>query len=128
MILNEEKWQRRHWRSILSSYNGSPWFFYFADSMAGLYEKRFDFLIDWNLSCLDWLYQKLKLPVNYSISDRDPQAEEMREIDPDRVDVEAPITYPQVYQEKTGFIPHLSVIDLLFCTGPSQTIQLGRQP
>ena len=28
------------------------------------------------------------------------------------------VKYPQVFEEKTGFIPNLSVLDLIFCVGP----------
>src|SRR6186997_2705706 len=30
-IANEEKWQKDHWKGIVSCYNGSPWFRYLDD-------------------------------------------------------------------------------------------------
>ena len=124
LIMNEEKWQRRHWRSILSSYNSSPWFFHFTDRMSELYSRRFDFLIDWNLECLNWLYHSLRLQTNYSVVSGVTAHEAMQP--PSKPTLYEPIVYRQVYQEKTGFIPHLSIIDLLFCTGPSHTMLLCR--
>src|SRR5436305_332161 len=41
-ICNEEDWQKRHWKSIVSTYNRSPWFEYLRDEMADLYKRPFN--------------------------------------------------------------------------------------
>ena len=42
-------WQRLHWKSIDTAYSGSPYFLYFQDYIRPFYEKKFDFLFDFNL-------------------------------------------------------------------------------
>ncbi|MFY8166580.1 MAG: WbqC family protein [Sediminibacterium sp.] len=39
-----------------------------------------------------------------------------------------PVTYQQVFQERTGFIPNLSILDLLFCCGGKQAASLLKTP
>lgn len=129
-ISNAEKWQLRHWRSILSSYNNAPWFKHFSDDLAALYAEPYEYLIDWDLACLDWTRKILKLDFEYERSKEwletvPPEMEDFRNsVIPGRADLEHPIQYQQVFEEKTGFIPDLSILDLLFCEGPKQTISL----
>jgi uncharacterized protein YozE (UPF0346 family) len=35
-----------------------------------------------------------------------------------------PLKYQQVFEEQVGFIPNLSILDMLFCCGGKQTLQL----
>ena len=48
-IANQYDWQDQHWKTIVSSYNRSPWFEYYKSSLEKFYVKRFEFLFDWNL-------------------------------------------------------------------------------
>ena len=41
-------WRRLHWNALQSSYMTSPFFEYYADDFAPFYEKKFDFLCDFN--------------------------------------------------------------------------------
>lgn len=120
-IANEEKWQKRHWRTILSCYNPSPWFFHFSDEMAALFDRRFEFLLDWNLACLDTVYACLGLPANYCLSGSTVLKKSPGSL--------SSFTgrYVQVFEDKIGFQPDLSIIDLLFCTGPIKTLDFIRQ-
>ena len=125
-ISNEEKWQQQHWKSLLSCYNGSPWFLHYRDELADLYRKPFVFLLDWNLQCLDWSLKKLGIEVNIkSTSEYKNQYPDEGCLDKRNstqsksgLQMEKPIIqYRQVFEEKTGFIPGLSILDLLFCAG-----------
>jgi hypothetical protein len=128
---NECKWQVRHWRSLQSAYNSSPWFNHFHDDLAVVYFKRFEFLIDWNYYCLTWLDRKLKIDRKYSfIMTEEPNTIEVI-LNPSAKRIEGLSStdfnglprYSQVFEERTGFIPNLSVLDLLFCIGPNKTIE-----
>src|SRR5438128_369055 len=57
-----EKWQLRHWRTITSCYNKSPYFEYYRDELEKLFKNRWEFLFDWNFEALMWLKQVLKFP------------------------------------------------------------------
>ncbi|SEW53574.1 WbqC family protein [Chitinophaga arvensicola] len=120
-ISNEEKWQGLHWKTLVSAYRRSPWFEYYEADLQELFETRFDFLLDWNMACFEWMNSKLGLmiPVTFTESYQKEVTgvTDAREtILPDVVR-EAEPSYTQVFQERTGFIPGLSVLDLLFCEG-----------
>ena len=132
-IDNSEKWQIQHWRSVISSYNRSPFFEHFEEDLRSLYGRKFTFLLDWNLACMNWLeinnvknrhftctsgYLKVYDPGDFDDL-RDwffPRWLEER--------VKNPVTYRQVFEDKNGFIPNLSVLDFLFCEGPQRLNQL----
>lgn len=123
-ISNSEAWQKQHWKSIESSYNRSPWFEFYKDELYALYQKPFSFLADWNLACFEWSVQKLKLPVTISLTDKfdknypPPEFIDFRNklLPKNYKDFEA-IKYQQVFEERIGFLPNLSILDLLFCEG-----------
>lgn len=129
-ISNSENWQRDHWRSILSSYNRSPWFEYYHDELAELYKTPSTLLMDWDLACLKWSFKCLKADIRISYPEVYKNQYEEKEI----VDIRGKITprdpgysvdkndqkeivYKQVFEDRTGFIPNLSILDLLFCEG-----------
>ncbi len=123
------RWPKEHFRAIKSCYNRSPWFEYYCDELAGLYEMKFDYLFDWNLACHIWVVEKLGLGDPFLvISETGNQVMEgienaVNEFHPgnDRGNERAAVSrpYQQVFQEKTGFIAGLSILDLLFCEGAS---------
>ncbi len=120
-ISNEEKWQGLHWKTLVSAYRRSPWFEYYEEDLQGLFEKPFHFLMDWNMACFEWTNSKLgiKMPVIYT----DSYEKVVSGVTDARESIlPGPVTesepgYTQVFQERTGFIPGLSILDLLFCEG-----------
>ena len=130
-ICNAEKWQLRHWKAIRSSYNGSPWFGYYADDLSGLFSKKFDLLVDWNVACFQWLTDKFNLNFKIALLKNEPPPEQSIVVNDLRSRSETitgtgepAIRYVQVFEDKTGFIHNLSVLDLLFCQGPKTGIEL----
>ena len=130
-ICNEEKWQLRQWKAIRSSYNGSPWFGYYADDLSGLFFKKFDHLVEWNMACFQWVTDKFNLNVKVVLLENEPPEEQSFVVNDLRSRSETmsgsgqpPIRYVQVFEDKTGFIPNLSVLDLLFCQGAKTGLQL----
>ena len=119
-------WQAQHWKTLLSCYSRSPWFEFYRDELEGLYKTRFDFLVDWNLACFEWSLKKLRLPVAVSLTDRYQPVYTSREgvdlrgkfVPKNRTAEDTtPLRYRQVFEERIGFIPGLSILDLLFCEG-----------
>ena len=117
------KWQNDHWKSIVSCYNKSPWFEFYKDELQQLYEKHFEFLLDWDLACFEWSIQKLGLPVELSAAEKSIQEQGSDVLDfrdkilPKNYKDFAAAPYHQVFESKTGFMPNLSILDLLFCEG-----------
>lgn len=127
-ISNDENWQKRHWRSILSSYNASPWFSFYRDSMADVFSRPHTFLMDWNLSCLDWTIRQMRMTLHYELNGQDNRPDlsgvAKQPVRPKTEGVNLNIRYQQVFESRHGFIPGLSILDLLFCTGPKTSVAL----
>ncbi|NCB18602.1 MAG: hypothetical protein EOM61_03165 [Bacteroidia bacterium] len=125
-IDNSDNWQIKHWRAIVSAYNSSPFFDYFKDDLHGFYHQKYESLFEFNTSLLKVLLELLGLPAEIRFTDSFKSYEygDFRElVHPKK---ESPLIYPnnqkgryhQVFALKSGFIPNLSVIDLLFNEGP----------
>ncbi len=125
-ISNEEKWQGLHWKTLVSAYRRSPWFEYYEDDLQGLYEQPFEFLLDWNMACFEWANRVLGYEGNITFTDRYEKEYGPSAGVTDSRDLLKPAaretqwngpSYTQVFQERTGFIPNLSILDLIFCEG-----------
>lgn len=125
-IDNSRDWQGQHWKTIVSCYNRSPWFEYYRDGLEQLYLEKSDWLVDWNLNCWDWITRQLSLriPAQFTTSyqpNYDPAhyLNWRNRLIPKSIfqDFPNPVRYRQVFEERTGFIPHCSILDLLFCEG-----------
>lgn len=123
-ISYEFDWQRLHWLSLQAAYRNSAYFEYYEDDFAQFYNKKFDFLFDFNIAQLELLLKSLKLKRELSFTDEYfrsvPDAMDFRDrIHPKKESLLLnPKTYYQVFEEKNGFFPDLSIVDLLFSQGP----------
>lgn len=129
-ISDHGNWRHLHWNALCSAYNMSPFFEYYADDFAPFYEKRFAFLLDFNEQLRELICNLLDITPDIrqtetyeptvshdcreSIQPRHPSP------DPDFT----PRPYYQVFQEKFGFQPNLSIVDLLFNMGPESILFL----
>jgi len=124
MISDSENWQARHLKSIQSAYNRSPFFEYYKEEVAGLFINSFDRLADWNIHCLNWLRKKMEWPAEIlytksTVPFRSEGVDDRRNlVMPKNYINWNPAKYRQVFEERTGFFPNLSILDLLFNTGP----------
>lgn len=126
-ISYEYDWQKLHWRSLESCYRRSPFFEYFEDDFLPFYtDKKFDFLVDLNEELNQTLLKLLTLKPNYSFSKEYiktyPDADDLRDIispkEPLSLDTQFnPKPYMQVFESRHGFLPNLSIVDLLFNEG-----------
>ena len=127
-IANQTDWQRQHWRSIESAYRTSPFFEYYQDDFRPFFEKKWNFLWDFNSEIQQLVLSLLEIEVSVNETatfkkqffDDEINAREL--IHPKKnVEETDPhfqtISYYQVFFEKNGFIPNLSIIDLLFNMG-----------
>jgi hypothetical protein len=122
-IANEDNWQRIHWLSLETSYRSSAYFEFYEDAFAPFYQKKFDFLLDYNTQLLAVLLKVLKMPVNYQFTDVYEKAYlgmvdlrgEMHHKRPSNYQNKP---YYQVFEDKYGYLNNLSVVDLLFNQGP----------
>ncbi len=124
IISDTQPWQNSHFKSLQSAYNRSPFFEYYRDELSELYKKPFVKLADWNLHCLGWMKQKLNCTLEIRFTEKNipyggaGQDDSRDMVRPQNFAQWNPVVYHQVFEEKTGFLPNLSVLDLLFNTGP----------
>ena len=115
-------WQRTHLRAMESAYRCSPFFEHYHDELKRLYEQKFDLLLDFN-TCLNvFITRCLKCDFELMFTENYIKNSEgiidfrnsftKRSIK----NIEMP-RYFQVFENKFGFIPDLSIIDLLFNEG-----------
>ena len=121
-------WQAQHWKTIVSCYSRSPWFDYYRDGLQKLFEEPVEWLMDWDLRCLQWSLRALGMDRSILLTDTyqkvyDPaEAVDLRgRLGPKDLEkwtvVEGDARYRQVFEERIGFIPNVSILDLLFCEG-----------
>ena len=121
-ISYEQKWQTLHWRSLESAYRSSPYFEYYEDDFRPLYEKKFDFLVDFNLELMQVVFSLMKMKRKISFTkgyEKIPaDIKDCRDVlnKKNIPSVKFP-RYAQVFEDRHGFISNLSIADLLFNQG-----------
>lgn len=120
--LSEEPWKKIHWRSITSAYRRSPFFEYYEDDFKAIYTSPELNLFNSNLACLELTFRLLKRPMNIKITDQYEKNTDRKDyrtfFHPKNNSSEVLPRYYQAFEQKHGFIPDLSVIDLLCNLGP----------
>lgn len=130
-ISEHGNWRHQHWNAILSAYRKSPFFDYYADDFAHFYEEKDGFLWDFNMRLHNVVCELLGLerPVNEDVSIPSTDVVDIRKFaEPESVNSSSvSIPYYQVFKERNGFIPNLSIADLLFNMGPEGLLVLAQQ-
>lgn len=125
-IDNSKNWQLLHWRSILTAYNKSPYFLYYRDILEPIFRKKYDLLVDFNSELLNVVLNALKIKtieIHYTTGyevkhDLQDLRNSFHPKYPHR-DITCTLPrYMQAFEEFHGFLPDLSIIDLLFNLGP----------
>lgn len=126
-----EKWQQTHWRAIESAYNKSPFFEYYKEDYEPFYTKKYDYLIDLNQGLMKTTMELIHLYGPISLSETYQKGDELvgitdmrRSFHPKQIHTKTNKPYYQVFDQKFGFQPHLSIIDLLFNMGPETILYL----
>lgn len=121
-ISYDSKWQRLHWLTLQTCYRSSAYFEFYEDGLAPFYEKKFEFLLDYNVELLNWLLKQLKLSAHLSFTDRyekELSAIDYRsQMDKKNIRLLPQKPYFQVFSDRNEFMPNLSMVDLLFNQGP----------
>ena len=130
-VENNFPWQRLHWKSLETAYRTSPYFEYYEDDLARIFEKQYTYLLDVNLDTIETILACLLVHINFDKTkgyEADPQeVKDYRFLSSAKK--EYPITMPsyhQIFSDKYGFIPNLSILDLLFHEGPNTQDYLAK--
>jgi len=130
-IAEHGNWRHIHWNAIVSAYNSTPFFEYYADDFRPFYEKKQEFLFDFNEQLRELVCRLMDLEVSVTYS-----SEYQKELPDGVLDCRETIhpkhpfassnfkPYYQVFEQKYGFKGNLSCIDLLFNMGPEAVLFL----
>ncbi len=127
-----QDWQRNHLRTIKSAYGKAPFFEHFYDFFRIVFEKKHDFLIDFNTELLTVCLKLMQIKKEPKFTERfEIKAENdfrgiihPKKATESITNIEA-YNYSQNFGEK--FVPNLSIIDLLMCQGPQSVKILSKQ-
>ena len=158
-ISDHANWRHVHWNALLSAYGESPFFEYYQDDIRPFYEKKYEFLFDFNMETTEKMIELLDIRPKISITEEYILSEERRvkseettfggqgesqfdsiadhKVQSSNLKVQSivdfrdairpkkplpdaefvPKRYYQVYGQKHGFQPNMSILDLLFNEG-----------
>ncbi len=128
-ISDHGEWRRQHWNALESAYMNSPFFMYYQDDFRPFYDKKYEFLVDFNTELtllilkLAGINKELRLTESYT-RHTDGTTDFRQMVEPGVQESAAPHPYWQVFKQKYGFLPNLSAVDLLFNMGPEFPLYL----
>ena len=129
-ISDHGNWRHLHWNALVSAYRMSPFFEYYEEDFAPFYERKYTFLFDFNEELRRTVCRLLQLEpeVSYTETYCPSVTNDFRESIRPRGPLPdagfTPKPYYQVFREKHGFLPNLSIVDLLFNMGPEGILVL----
>ena len=144
-------WRHLHWQALVSAYGESPFFEFYADDLRPFFEPRWKYLLDFNEAIREKMCELLdihphvELTTEYihaipdlrsptrslspSTLNPAPSTDYRTSINPKHPGEDPdfhPHRYYQVYEQKHGFLPNLSILDLLINMGPESIIVLSK--
>ena len=135
-ISDHGNWRHLHWNALQTAYRNSPFFEYYADDFAPFYERKWEFLVDYNEALRLLVCQLIDIEPKVSLTDNyqtdaadlddfrpllDPNTQYLI---PNTQHPIPPRPYYQVFAQRHGFLPDLSIVDLLFNMGPESVLYL----
>lgn len=143
-ISEHGNWRHLHWQALQSAYGDSPFFEYYEDDLRPFFvDRRWEWLADFNADIMHTMCRLLDIcprvePTTHYVKPTgdfvltDPAdgltyADFRYAINPKHPlpDADfAPRRYWQVFEQKHGFLPNLSILDLLFNVGPEAIFYL----
>ena len=137
-------WLLQHKRAIISAYRTSAYFEYYQDELFSILDSQPERLFDLNMALIRFFIEKTGLAVDLRTTEEysregvfmtaegliscDDLREAIHPKRPDTIleDMELKKPYFQVFSQKHGFQPDLSIMDLLFNEGPESILYLKK--
>lgn len=181
-IIDYNRWRQLHWNALVAAYDRTPFFEYYADEFAAIYQGEYERLVDFNAHLQHLILRLLdihpRIVVNkgeYLLLDAERRLQEAshptettkqfrselakhlaaigegseqdvavsphtlvppswhyqdyRETIRPKLDFRSdptfhPQSYYQIFSQRHGFLPNLSIVDLLFNMGPESRLVL----
>ena len=123
LVDNDANWQDQHLKSLQTAYRTSPFYEFYEDDLLSIFKKKYTFLQDVNIDTYLFLTDALLISQQFSKTEEyvvETSEDDFRTL----ADVKNKPTrlvdnYIQMFDDKHGFIPNLSILDLLFMEGPN---------
>lgn len=103
-ISDHNNWRHLHWQALSTAYGSSPFFEFYEDDIRPFFQPDWEYLYDYNNDIM------LKMCELIGI-DTTKEARPCTRTE-----------YYQVFKNRHGFLPDLSILDLLFNMGPESLL------
>lgn len=127
----KDGWVKNHLKTLQSAYSSSPYYEFYIDDLITIFEKKYTFLLDLNLSCNEFVMDAIQLEKSISKTDEyqhETPYQDNRNLAVAKSKFNHNLSpYHQVFSENHGFISNLSVLDLIFMEGPNALNYLESQ-
>ncbi|MBQ6203137.1 MAG: WbqC family protein [Prevotella sp.] len=132
-ISNHGKWRKEHWNALQSAYGESPFFEFYEDDIRPFFEDHWEYLFDFNRAITEKMCELLDIHPYITLTDSYQDSlpfwgpDFRTTIHPKHPGEDSdffPKSYYQVYKERFGFLPNLSILDLLFNMGNEAVLYL----
>ncbi|MCF2593353.1 WbqC family protein [Bacteroides caecigallinarum] len=127
-------WRHVHRNAFVAAYKQSPFFDYYADEFNAFFDRKYEFLYDFNMELTQWLCEQIDIqpelvPTTEYMDDGEGIIDLREAIHPKKSAEDSnsfcrPLPYYQVFDSRHGFLPDLSIVDLLFNMGPESLLVL----
>lgn len=128
-ISDHGEWRKQHWNALESAYMNSPFFMYYQDDLRPFYEKKYEFLFDFNMELIQLILnlagmeKGIRATAEY-LKPTESIYDLRNLVDPNTQADCSFRKYWQVFGKRHGFIENLSAADLLFNMGPEFPLYL----
>ena len=123
LVENDFPWQQQHFKSLQSAYRSSPFFEFFEEDLLAIFNKRYTFLQDLNIDTHLFVTDALQIEQQFTKTTSyqlNSESTDFRPLAIAKKGIEIEMdSYIQMFDDKYGFIPNLSILDLLFMEGPN---------
>jgi len=124
-IDNSGRWQTMHLRALKAAYSSTAFYEFFIDELTGFFTDRFEYLLDLNFAIALKMFEIIGIDSSLNRTDSFCHsylyADDLRyRLHPKKNEVTDRFDLPsyfQVFGIENGFIPNLSLLDLIFNMG-----------
>ncbi len=122
-IDNRFDWQRNHWKSIQTAYRSSPFFEFYEDEIRPFFTTSYVSLFDFNVHFMMLIAQFIGVHLEFNrtfeyLKNYDNHLDYRSWANPKKQKKYDLPSYIQTFGDKNGFLPNLSILDLIFHEGP----------
>lgn len=135
LINDDTDWRHQHLYALMSAYSNTPFYEYYIDDIKTVLEGKWTSIWEMNMELHRVIARLLDIPFNPILSENEMNSKSDGSFRDLRIGIEPkyqyrlhenmnPTPYYQVFYDRCGFRPWLSIADLLFNMGPESRLVL----